>query len=95
MAGYIAFQKTYLAWRGLARGDDPAVRDALGQQLLDGLATHVQQGDVAIEQARSVQEEVLTARIPDAAQRAPLLESEHQRLPAAAAASAVPTQAFH
>jgi hypothetical protein len=95
MAGYVAFQKTYLEWRALARGDDPARRDALGQQLLDGLPAQVQQGDVAAAQARSVQEEVLAARIPDAAQRAAVLAQEQQRLPADATPSARPTQAFH
>ena len=95
MAGYIAFQKTYLQWRALARGDDAARRDALGQQLLDGLPAQVQQGDVAVQQARSVQEEVLTARIPDAAQRAPLLAQEQQRLPADTHPAATPQQAFH
>ena len=95
MARYIAFQKTYFEWRALARGQDPARRDALGQQLLDGLPTQVQQGDVAVEQARAVQEEVLTARIPDAAQRAPLLAIEHERLPAPAVPASAPQQAFH
>ncbi len=95
MAGYIAFQKTYLQWRALARGDDPARRDALGQQILDGLPAQVRQGDVALQQARSVQEEVLTARIPDTAQRAPVLAQEQQRLPADAHPMAPPQQAFH
>ena len=95
MAGYIAFQKTYLQWRALARGDDPARRDALGQQILDGLPAQVQQGDVALQQARSVQEEVLAARIPDAAQRAPVLAQEQQRLPADAHPMVPPQQAFH
>ena len=95
IARYIAFQKTYLEWRALARGQDPSRRDALGQQLLDGLPTQVQQGDVAVEQARGVQEEVLTARIPDAAQRAPLLAIEHERLPAPAVPASAPQQAFH
>ncbi len=95
MAGYIAFQKTYLQWRALARGDDAARRDALGQQLLDGLPAQVQQGDVAVQQARSVQEEVLAARIPDAAQRAPVLAQEQQRLPADTPPAAAPQHAFH
>ena len=95
MAGYVAFQKSYLEWRALARGGDPARRDALGQQLLDGLPAQVQQGDVALQQARSVQEEVLAARIPDAAQRAPILAQEQQRLPADTPPMAPPQQAFH
>jgi len=81
MADYITFQKIYLEWRSL--GDrDPGRRDYLGQLLLDGLPAHVQQGSVALQQARAIQEEVLTARVPDAAQRAALLEAQRQRLPA-------------
>ena len=82
MADYIAFQKIYLEWRSLAGDRDPGRRDSLGQRLLDGLPAQVQQGSVALQQARSIQDEVLAARVPDASQRAPLLDAERQRLPA-------------
>ena len=82
MAEHIAFQKIYLEWRSLSGDRDPARRDYLGQLLLDGLPAHVQQGIVVLQQAHSIQEEVIAARVPDAAQRAPLLDAERTRLPA-------------
>ncbi len=91
MADYIAFQKIYLEWRSLAGGQDPGRRDYLGQLLLDGLPAHVQQGSVALQQARSIQDEVIAARVPDPSQRAPLLEVERQRLPAQGEVSAFPS----
>lgn len=87
-ADYISFQKKYMAWRALTPGAQDPQRQELAQSLLDDLPTKVAQGVVAAQQARQIQEDILTASVPDESRRQQLLEAEHQRLPAQPQAAA-------